>query len=435
MPIAKDSRVSYNDAGTGVPPAGPRGNRREGNSVEFSDLCELRVLVDNLVSSAQALQGVIDRNYRNQRLREMLDAHYDIGELTGVHMLERGCVNVSYEIQTRKGNETTLYFLRQYKRGIREEEVRFEHSLVSHLAKKGFTLSADIIPTRDGTTYVRHIDEHDEEQGEMYFAVFEYLHGEDKYTWDNPACTEGELAEAARVLARYHRAVHDLKHLGTRYEARIINLLPTISGNLMKYAKRAGCTKFDAYYLKNLDHILNVIQTAQDLINPEEYRSLPQLAIHCDYHPGNLKFRDERVVGVFDFDWSKIDARCFDVALAVTYACTTWEGKEDGDLLPRRAALFLSSYQQEAAAGREGPGAPGPGPLTEKEAGFLPNMIRASNLYVLNWDVDDYYIKKPNPFEYLIYLQHNVRTMRWIEGNWDELVATVRSALRPGRER
>jgi homoserine kinase type II len=416
--------------------------------MELSDLCELRALVDNLVSSARALQGVIDRNYRTQRLRELLDEHYDIGELAGVRMLDRGYVNVSYEIQTRKGGETRRYFLRQYKRGIREEEVRFEHSIVRHLARKGFTLSADLIPTRNGGTYVRHLEEHDGEQEEVYFAVFEYLPGEDRYTWDNPACTETELAEAARVLARYHRAVHDLKPRGTRYEAGIIDLLPTISGNLMKYAKRAGCTRFDAYFLKNLDHILQVIQTARDRIDPEQYRTLPQVAVHCDFHPGNLKFQGQRVVGVFDFDWSKIDARCFDVALAVTYACTTWEGKEDGDLVPRQVSLFLSSYQREAAAETEGPGAPGensdgapgtaspgPGPLDKEEISFLPNMIRAANIYVLNWDVDDYYIKKPNPFEYLIYLQHNVRTMRWIEGNWEELVRIVRSALGPGKYR
>jgi homoserine kinase type II len=56
-------------------------------------------------------------------------------------------------------------------------------------------------------------------------------------------------------------------------------------------------------------------------------------------------------------------------------------------------------------------------------------MIKASNIYVLNWDVDDFYIKKPNPYEYLTYLQHNVRAMRWIEGNWGDLVSTVAESL------
>jgi homoserine kinase type II len=169
--------------------------------------------------------------------------------------------------------------------------------------------------------------------------------------------------------------------------------------------------------------MLNVIDETLKTLNRDEYNELPQLAIHSDYHPGNLKFRKGSVVGLFDFDWSKIDVRCFDVALAMTYACTTWEGKDDGDLLLDRMILFLEAYQEEASATRD------IGPLQGREIDFLPVMVKASNLYVLNWDVDDYYIKKPNPYEYLIYLQHNVRTMRWIEENWFNLQSVIKRIL------
>ena len=39
--------------------------------------------------------------------------------------------------------------------------------------------------------------------------------------------------------------------------------------------------------------------------------------MHCDYHPGNLKWVDEQGVGLFDFDWSKLDYRVFDIARGV----------------------------------------------------------------------------------------------------------------------
>ena len=44
---------------------------------------------------------------------------------------------------------------------------------------------------------------------------------------------------------------------------------------------------------------------------------MPHCAIHCDFHPGNLKYENNRVVGIFDFDWSKIDLRLFDLRMAV----------------------------------------------------------------------------------------------------------------------
>ena len=383
------------------------------------DLSELRTLVENLVSSAQVLQEAIDKQWMAEHLRRITASHYDIGGLSDIKKLDRGYINVSYEIETIKDDKKQKYFLRRYKRGIREEEVRFEHSIVKHLMKKKFSLSAGLIVKKDRSTYVKEIEERGDQKSEVYYALFEFLNGEDKYTWDNPVCTEKELENAARVLAQYHGAVYDLQYEGKRYEAKIIDLLPTIAGNLMKYAKRTGTTKFDDYFLKHIDYSLGIIDNMVHHIKENDYNRMPQLAIHADFHPGNLKFRRGCIVGLFDFDWSKIDVRCFDVALAVAYACTTWEGKEDGDLLLDRVVLFLKAYQEEAKK------LEGVGPLNRLEVQYLPLMIKASNIYILNWDVDDYYIKKPNPFEYLIYLQHNVRTMRWIENNWKSLVDTI----------
>jgi homoserine kinase type II len=388
------------------------------------DLGELKTVVENLVSSAQILQEAIDKQWVADRVRNILVSYYDIGELEDIQKLDRGYINVSYEIETLKKNQRKKYFLRRYKRGIREDEIRFEHSIIKHLTKKNFLLSADLVFKKDNTTYVKELEEREGETEEVYYAVFEFLKGKDKYTWDNPVCTEDELCDAACVLARYHGAVYDLKYEGRRYEAKIIDLLPTIAGNLMKYAKRTGETKFDTYFLKHLDYTLHVIDSVANQIDIKDYNRLPQLVIHSDYHPGNLKFQKGTVVGLFDFDWAKIDVRCFDVALTVTYACTTWEGKEDGDLLLDRMLLFLQAYQDEAEK------IEAPGGLDELEIRYLPIMIKASNLYVLNWDVDDYYIKKPNPYEYLIYLQHNVRTMRWLENNWDDFVNTIEKVSR-----
>jgi len=383
--------------------------------------------------NVQVLQEAVDRNYMSHRIKTLLEKHYDIGELVDVKKLDLGYVNVSYEIETKKGRKKKKYFLRRYKRGIREDEIKFEHSIVTYLTQKGFSISAAVLKTRQNTTYVKQLENTGDvpisevpagdDREEVYFAVFEFLPGDDKYTWDNPACSQRELEDSARVLAQYHAAVSGLEYEGRRFEPKIIDLLPAISGNMMKYAKRTGQTKFDAYFLKHLDSILSVIDETEQHIDRTAYNEMPHLAIHCDYHPGNLKFIDEKVVGLFDFDWSKIDVRVFDVALAVTYSCSSWEGKEDGDLLLDKMQIFLKSYQEEAKKYEN------PGPITNSEAEYFPCMIQASNLYVLNWDVDDYYIKKPNPFEYLIYLQHNVRLMRWLEENRDNLTHAVHKVL------
>ncbi len=330
-----------------------------------------------------------------------------------------GYVNISYVIEAVINGKRNKYFLRRYKKGIREEEVAFEHSVIKHLVRKGFDLVARVISTRDGKTFVKQFEGEGGEDGggEVFYAVFDFLPGEDKYTWVNPACNGGELKNAAAVLAQFHNAVFGLAPAGKRYEPQIIDLLPIIAGNVDKCAEKARKTEFDAYFLENLSLILETVNRTLRAIDEEEYKEIVHQVIHCDYHPGNLKFQNGEITGLFDFDWSKVDARCFDVALAVVYFCTTWEGKEDGDLQLNKVATFLNAYQNTLR------GTPGVGPLSGIELKYLPHMIDASNIYVLNWTIVDFYSKEVDPQEYLIYLQHGVRTMRWLEnkGNWDKL--------------
>ncbi len=344
-------------------------------------------------------------------VREIISENYEIGDLKKMKKLDRGYVNTSYEIETVRNDKENRYFLRKYKKGIREEEIKFEHSIINHLVKKNFGIVAPLVYTKDGRTYTEQCQgSSDGEKGEVAFiSVFEFLPGEDRYTWDNPACTDEELRNGAAVLAQYHDTVFDLNPEGRRYEPRIIDLLPLMAENIRNYAKKGGKTKFDAYFLENLHSILSAIDRVARSIDEREYEEMVHLAIHCDYHPGNLKFQNGEVTGLFDFDWSKIDARCFDVALAITYFCTTWEGKEDGDLQLDKTAAFLQTYQKGLDPCR------GVGPLGELELRFLPHMIGASNMYVLNWDLDNFYSKKVNAYEYLLYLQHNVKLMSWLE--------------------
>jgi len=386
------------------------------------------------------------------QLKAIISNHYDLGELVDYEQLYLGYVNLSYIVTTkpdRKVPEKRVcvgrtshahpffgiirslaellksdvkkkkYFLRRYKRGIKEEEITFEHSIINHLTKKNFRLVARVISTRDGKTYIKR----SESGGNVFCAIFDFLTGDDRYTWVNPTCSDDELRAAAAVLAQFHDTICDLDPEGKRYEAKIIDLLPGIAQTVEGCAQKAGKTVFDAYFMKNIQLIQEAIQRIQRVMEMEkdEYSKIIQLVIHCDYHPGNLKFQNGEITGLFDFDWSKVDVRCFDVALAMTYFCVAWEGKQDGDLQLNKAAVFLDAYQNMLRD------APDVGPLCDVELKFLPYLIGASNIYILNWTIGDFYSTEVNPHEYLTYLQHGIRFMRWLENkdNWGRLKRTV----------
>ncbi len=58
--------------------------------------------------------------------------------------------------------------------------------------------------------------------------------------------------------------------------------------------------------------------------------------------------------------------------------------------------------------------------MSDVELRYLPHMISASNIYLLDWQIGDY---SRDPEEYLRYLKHTVCIMRWLEGrdNRDKL--------------
>jgi len=337
-------------------------------------------------------------------LREILE-HYDLGQLTGYEKNERGFVNVAYAIETDAGRR---YFLRKYKRGIKEEEIQFEHSLIRHLVAEKSPPVARLYPTHEGKTYLHKFEGEGDTQG-VYYAIFDYLPGEDRFTWVDPICTDEELKNAAATLAQFHHAVAQLTPEGKRVEPKILELLPVIDEYVRGCPARDKHTLFDRTLFENLPSILENLQRTRAILEEPEARRMVQLVIHCDFHPGNLKYDGDQVVGLFDFDWSKMDARCFDVALALYYFCVTWSGEGDGVLRLDQVETFLSAYQDWLR------GRPGVGPLDAAEGKYLPYMINASNLYVLNWTILDYYGKDVDPQEYMIYLRHHVKFLRWFE--------------------
>ncbi len=351
-------------------------------------------------------------NEATTELKEILK-QYDLGELVDLEKDKRGTVNTSFAIQTVRGDKRAKYFLRMYKKGIREAEIQFEHSLIDHLVRAKSPPVARIYRTRQGKTYLRRFDG-------AFFAIFEFLTDEDRYTWVSPHCSGEELANSAIVLAQFHNAVSGFKPKGQRNEPKIVELLPQIASNIATCPERSKHTAFDACLLEHLDMLLKDIDNTLAILSAPEALELPQLVIHSDFHPGNLKFRGSQVTGLFDFDWSKVDARCFDIALALWYFCTSWGEQTDGELRLQDVKTFLVAYQGylQSHIAR---------PLSPAEGKYLPHMINASNLYVLNWAISDYYQKDNDPQEYLTYLRHNLNFIRWFaqQDNLDRLKAII----------
>jgi homoserine kinase type II len=328
---------------------------------------------------------------------------YDLGRVQEVCEIFGGYVNRSYRLVVQRAGLRSDYFLRGYKPGISEDQIKFEHALINHCAARGFTFAARVIASRQGATYIKP------DKNEGFMAVFEFLKGEDKYAWHNPALNDEEFVSAARMLADFHTAMIGFDP-GTlhRIEPPIRELLPTLQSGFKRCAQTGSDNKFHRFFLRHLKSILVSIENSR--VTAADALHMPLCAIHCDFHPGNLKYENNRVVGIFDFDWSKIDLRLFDVCMAVDYFCSSWDERNDGDLLLEKTARFLKAYQTQLHQ------AGGMKPLAAVEIKNLPGMLTAASLCIIDWIVSTFYGDDDlNEDEYLAYLKHGVRLMYSIE--------------------
>jgi homoserine kinase type II len=357
------------------------------------------------------------------RAESVIKEHYDLGEVVSIGELHGGFINRSFVVHVEKNDVQSKYMVREYHPETAEDGIQFEHALISFLRKDGFSLAGSVIPKQDGGTYAKEQLIVEDQVVVRFWAVFEFLKGEDRYTFMDTDLSEEELVSAADALARLHQAGRDFCGPPGAKPARpkIMDFLPTFRQAYSEYAEMAGQTRFDQYFLKYREGILEKLDHM--LIPDSEFDAMLQLPIHGDYHQGNLKFEGSRVTGVFDFDWSRIDIRLFDLAQAMVYFCACWDEQEAGSINLDSYVLFLRSYNECCEA------ADRPLGLTAVERAKLPLVLAVANHFAFRCIVHFYYREEdPDVEGWLGVLDHYHKIMHWIEANEKRIAAKTHLA-------
>ncbi len=353
-----------------------------------------------------------------RRAERIVKDHYALGEFLSVREIHGGYINRSFVLKVRAGDHERKYALRRYNPSSSEEDVRFEHAVITHLRNNGFSLAARVIPNKDGGSYVKELRDVQGRRVDRFWAVFEYLQGVVRYTFVDTHLSEAELENSAETLARLHQAGRDFSGVAgaARDKTKIMDLLPTLREVYSENLRASGDERFDQFLRTNREEILEKID---DCLLPEaDLRRMTELPIHGDYHQGNLTYEGSRVAGVFDFDWTKIDLRLFDAAQSLLYFCACWDGEEAGSLDLEKVARFLKSYNDVCKA------AAFPGPLNAVEQARLPRMLSAANLFVLHVIIQSFYDNEnADVDDWLFALEHYLRMMHWLEAERDCIAA------------
>jgi homoserine kinase type II len=381
----------------------------------------LKMLIQSkdICAGAASTEQALEQFFLYQQLKQVVEQNYDIGTVTDLYEMFGGYINRSFAFRTEKDGQEHVYFIRKYSKGKNEKEILLEHNLLACARKNGANEVAGTIPAHSGKTYVQAAEGSGADRLDYYFAVYNFLEGEDKYNWVDNELSPAELASAAEVIATFHNAVKDFDpHDWARQELPILELLPTLRGRFTEWANIDVKNIFTDYYRKNLPRIIEVINSLT--IPREDWVKMPVNPLQCDCHPGNMKFQDNKVVGIFDFDWSKVDLRIFEIGLGLVYFCASWISELDGVVHLDRCKIFLEAYQKQLQ--RLG----GLAPLNATEKHYFPEMLNAGNIYLILWCIRAYYEDLTlNVYEYLFYLQHQVKCMNWVDEHREEIVAMI----------
>ena len=371
-------------------------------------------LYEDLVQQSELLAHAKDSvfaEWRQKTIACMIETFYDLGKVIEVFKMAGGEINQSFGFVAEKDGVKTQYFLRKYNRFADENVIELEHDFLGFLKENGLEIIPGIMPNKEGKTYIQN-----EELGNTFFyAVYEFLDGEDHYRWFHDTVTPDVCYNIGKTTGEFHRiaSYYDTSQ-HRRQEPGVYFMMDEFKSRFTEWASRDVDSIFHRTFCHNLEEIMETIDRIQTELSPEFVESLPKVTVNGDLHQGNMKYDSEgNVVGLFDFDWVKTDTRLFEIAGVLFYLTASWQDHNDGEPDMIKAEAFIKGYQEvlHNSSGKIDA-------LNEEEARALPFFLEMVCIYnVVNWTAQDHYqiYDRINVFEYDYYLKHGLRCRRAFE--------------------
>jgi homoserine kinase type II len=281
-------------------------------------------------------------------------SHYDLGVIERIRSFPRGSRRApKVLINSRKGR-----FLLKRRAPGRDDPYRvaFAHELQLHLAKFNYPVPR-LIGTRDNNSLLQF--------NNRIYEMFEFVAGAHFDLTHQQAEQSGEALGSLHRLLDSHQPSYQ-SPVGTYHAApgidakfrQVVAAVMVAEPTIDEQELRARC-----------DHLAHAYHEAAAKADQAGYSQFPRVIVHGDWHPGNLLYRDGRVVAVLDFDSARHDPRVCDVANAVLQFTMKMDRPDDPDTWPegldsRRLQRLVSGYHQKLVQ-----------PLTRRELESLPWLM------------------------------------------------------------
>ncbi len=231
----------------------------------------------------------------------MVMSNFDIGVIDSVREFPRGSRRAPKLLVTSEKGE---FLLKRRARGKDDPfKVAFSHALQLYLAGKQFPLPHLIGTRKDNNSMLQH--------NGMVYELFEYIRGS---SYDNSL---ESTFDAGKTLALYHKLLRDHKPefdppVGSYHSSRAIhNSLDQIP---ITFDKIDPPNISEDQLTQTNNFLRQAYIEASEKVNAAGLNEWPPQIVHCDWHPGNMLFRQRKVVAVIDYDAARLQQRVIDVA-------------------------------------------------------------------------------------------------------------------------
>ena len=250
--------------------------------------------------SSRASRG--DRDTFGRDELAIVLSHFNVGIIKAIQEFPRGSRR-SPKLILRTSDGIRL--LKRRARGKDDaRKVAFTHSLQIELASNQFPLPQLIGTRPDNNSLLEY-------EGAIY-ELFEYIKGTGYDGSLNATQDSGKTLGLFHKLLKDYQPTYDPPRGSYHNAPRVEAALDQVPRSLLSGDPRA------AEQRELVEQIAANLRAAyaQAVAQAEQIgvSDWPQQIIHCDWHPGNMLFRGERVVAVIDFDAARLQPRIIDTA-------------------------------------------------------------------------------------------------------------------------
>ncbi len=274
---------------------------------------------------------------------------WNIGQVVSCEHVRKGEVNHNFLIRTVRGN----FILRQVSHSHHKtsSDLEFELAYLDYLKQASFPYQIpSAVATTNGSLFVT-VEGH-------FFWLYKFLEGTVV-----SRLNESRLAQLARMMSTYHLLIerstlNNGKPASDSYNRTAV--LKEIEDYMSEISRKNTTNRDEATFLEESARLIRILRRLDD----SPYSSLRRYPIHRDLIPENLIWKQDKLVGVIDFEnvSGSNDPIVKDISVTMQYCCRDQKVRHQLNIgLARR---FLQSYKKDRS-------------LSDEEIHLIPDLITA----------------------------------------------------------